>query len=191
MIGQWGPAVQHRERCPIFCDIYEGKESQRIDVCVCVTESLLYSRNYHHLVTQLYVNRTYNNEQEFNSTSIKRWWQRWMRHCSKRFRCICTQQAPVPCHWRWFLSTKDEALSGLDLKGIRTGCLNICYWGLKIILSWKQFRKSKHGSCSLLCTYLPKSTPSISSPLYQGKNDPYHSDGDRTELSLPLISIFH
>ena len=34
MIGQWGPAVQHREFYPIFCDNLCGKRMQeRMDMC--------------------------------------------------------------------------------------------------------------------------------------------------------------
>ena len=34
MIGQWGPAIQHREPYPIFCDNYVEKESLR--ECICM-----------------------------------------------------------------------------------------------------------------------------------------------------------
>ena len=41
MIGQRGPAIQHRELYAYSVTIYMGKESERgKDVCVCITESL-------------------------------------------------------------------------------------------------------------------------------------------------------
>ena len=58
MIGQRGNAVKHRELYPTFCDNLYGKRIwKRMDVCICVTESLLYSRNYHNIVNQIYLNK--------------------------------------------------------------------------------------------------------------------------------------
>ena len=57
-----GPALEHRELYPIFCDHLCGKRiCKRMDVCICITESLLYSRKYHNLVNQLYFNKTLKN----------------------------------------------------------------------------------------------------------------------------------
>ena len=51
MSGQWGPAVEHRELYSVFCDYLCDKRIKREWICVYViTESLLYSRNYHSLV---------------------------------------------------------------------------------------------------------------------------------------------
>ena len=51
MIGQWGPAVEHRELYPVFCDNLDGKEFEKtMDGCVCITESLCCTDN---LVSQL------------------------------------------------------------------------------------------------------------------------------------------
>ena len=33
-----------------------------MDMCICITESLLYNRNYHNLVNQLYFNKTLKNK---------------------------------------------------------------------------------------------------------------------------------
>ena len=41
-----------------------GKESEKEYVYVCITESLLYSRNYYNIVSQLYFNKTFLNEKE-------------------------------------------------------------------------------------------------------------------------------
>ena len=41
MIGQWGPAAEHRELYPIFCDNLCGRRIwKRMDVWTCITESL-------------------------------------------------------------------------------------------------------------------------------------------------------
>ena len=65
MIGQWWPALWHREFYPIFCDNPCGKRIwKRIDVCVCMHTwiTLFYSRNYLKPVNQEYFNRTLKNE---------------------------------------------------------------------------------------------------------------------------------
>ena len=36
VIGQWGPAVRHRELYPIFCDHLHGKGSEREWMCIQV-----------------------------------------------------------------------------------------------------------------------------------------------------------
>ena len=40
MTGQQGPAVEHRELSPVFCDLLLGKDPKRMDVRTCLTESL-------------------------------------------------------------------------------------------------------------------------------------------------------
>jgi len=41
MTGQWGPAAEHRELRPIFYDnLYGKRKGKRMDVCICITESL-------------------------------------------------------------------------------------------------------------------------------------------------------
>ena len=41
MVGEWGPAVQHRVLYPAFCDNLCGKRIwERMDTCVCMTGSL-------------------------------------------------------------------------------------------------------------------------------------------------------
>ena len=41
MIGQWGPAVQHRELYPLFCDNLCGNRIwKKMNMCICMTESL-------------------------------------------------------------------------------------------------------------------------------------------------------
>ena len=68
MIGQWGPAIQHKELYPIFHDNLCGKRIwKRINVCTCITESLWYSRNYYNLVNQLYFNKTLRNKKFFKN----------------------------------------------------------------------------------------------------------------------------
>ena len=56
MIGQWGPAVQHREFYPISCDSLRAKSIwKKTDVYTCITESLCCTAD---IVTTLYLNRT-------------------------------------------------------------------------------------------------------------------------------------
>ena len=59
---------------PIFCDNQCGKRIwKRMNVCTCVIESLLYSRNYHNIVNQLYFNKTWKKwKKEY--LSIKKGW---------------------------------------------------------------------------------------------------------------------
>ena len=59
IIGQQGPSTGNSAQCPVI--IYMGKESEkRMDVCTCMAESYtLYSKNYHNLINQLYLNKTF------------------------------------------------------------------------------------------------------------------------------------
>ena len=58
MNGQQGPAVEHRELYPVFCDDLCGKRIwERMEVCTCITEKHC-CRNHHNLVNQLYFNQT-------------------------------------------------------------------------------------------------------------------------------------
>ena len=60
MIGQWGPAVQHREHYPIFYDNLCGKKIyKRMDMNICTTESLCCTAEIHNLANQLYFNKTF------------------------------------------------------------------------------------------------------------------------------------
>ena len=54
MDEQQGPAVSHRELQSTFCDKPEWK---RIRAYTCITIDLLYSRNKHNIVNQLYLNK--------------------------------------------------------------------------------------------------------------------------------------
>ena len=51
MIGKWGPAVQHRDLYPVFCDGLYGKRSWKNNRCMYMYNwiTLLYSRNYHNI----------------------------------------------------------------------------------------------------------------------------------------------
>ena len=67
MIGQQGPALQHRELYTIFCDNYVGKESERFFqiLSMCVHGKLnhfVVSRNDHNLINNLCFNKTFKNE---------------------------------------------------------------------------------------------------------------------------------
>ena len=58
---------EHRELYPIFCDGLCGEKIwKRMDVCTCITESLLYSRNYQNTVNQLYFNKTFSKMKKKN-----------------------------------------------------------------------------------------------------------------------------
>ena len=74
MDGEQGPAVYHRELYSIIWDNLYGKIIwKRMDVSTCITESLLYSRNYHNIVHQLYFYKTLKNEKnKVNGLPIKK-----------------------------------------------------------------------------------------------------------------------
>ena len=56
MTGQWGPDIQHRELCTIYCDNLYGKRIwKRIDLCICITEWLCCMAE---IITTLYTNYT-------------------------------------------------------------------------------------------------------------------------------------
>ena len=61
----WGPAVSHRELQPTFGDRPEWK---RVCVYIWITIALLYSRNKHHIVNQLYFNKI----DENNNKTLKK-----------------------------------------------------------------------------------------------------------------------
>ena len=55
MTGQWGPALVHRELYPVSCDhLWEENLREHGHMCMYGCVTLLYSRNYHNLVNQLY-----------------------------------------------------------------------------------------------------------------------------------------
>ena len=52
-IGQWAPAVEHREPHPRLCDDLRGKRVRKgMDVSTCVTESLCCAAE---IITTLYI----------------------------------------------------------------------------------------------------------------------------------------
>ena len=53
MIGRQGPAVEHRELYPIFCDHLCRKESEGEWMCTCVTEALCCTEE---MITALQIN---------------------------------------------------------------------------------------------------------------------------------------
>ena len=56
MIGQWGPAVQHRELYPVFSDNLRGKRIyKRMDMCICMAESFRCTAD---IITILKINYT-------------------------------------------------------------------------------------------------------------------------------------
>ena len=54
LVGQWRPAVEHREIYSIFCDNLHGNGY----VNMYNWTTLLCNRNYHNIVNQLYFNKT-------------------------------------------------------------------------------------------------------------------------------------
>ena len=75
-------AVQHRELYPIFCDGWWscGKRIwKRMDVCMYNWFTLLYSRNYHNTVNQLYFNK-----------SEKKSKNKWIKDLNEEFLLWCS-----------------------------------------------------------------------------------------------------
>ena len=73
--GTGGPAVQHGELYPIFCDNQCGKRIwKRMDMCTCITESFCCAAeiNYHNTVNQLYFHKTWKNGVKKSTTCISR-----------------------------------------------------------------------------------------------------------------------
>ena len=55
--GQWGPAVQHRELCPISWDRGMGNDTRKRMYNTYEWVTLPYSRNHHNTVNQLDFNK--------------------------------------------------------------------------------------------------------------------------------------
>ena len=69
MIGQWGPAVEHREPLPniLWLSIWEKKLKENRCVFIYNWITLLYSRNYRNIVSQPHSSKTLTSEKRKES----------------------------------------------------------------------------------------------------------------------------